>query len=250
MSNENPKNAIYALNTTRGETMQRMSFQEYLDSKGNMETKPKVKVVADEIDAPADRMHKPPKALGMSNGQQPYSDGKTVKTSKDKSFGDQGDKDLMYDPTKGATPAKIPTAEFVHYELIPLVREAIRENPAVLESLVRDLKRNGLIGPLVGELMTHNETFKHMAEVMGSETYGEETCDRFARAFQETVSPPVSGNVKKIVPDDGMDDDSDEDDTDEPEGDIQPSKEDGHRLVFMHKAVENLQKAMGKNLKD
>lgn len=167
-------------------------FLEYLNTKGHMQAKPDVKVVADKVDLPSGRAKKPPVGLGMKNGMQPYvKENGGISRGKQKGFGDSGDRSLVYDVTKSPKPASIPTAEsFQHHQLFPLVRDTIKQNPALVEQLVRDLKRNGMLGILVAELSTHNETFQHLAQIMGSKNHGPDTCRKFVRAMSEDVAPP------------------------------------------------------------
>lgn len=168
-------------------------FQEYLDSKGKVETG-KVDVSGDRTD-PMTPPTKPPKE---HSSKKPYiSDGKKFKG--EKGFGDMGDKDMKYDPCcdggKGKKPAKIPTAEqaFAELELIPLVTEAVTGNPEVLEKVVIDLKKNGQLGALVAEVLSHRESYNHIASIMEDETYGPEVCKKMTRAMKsitEEVDAP------------------------------------------------------------
>jgi hypothetical protein len=167
-------------------------FQEYLDTKGKVKGAT-VKVVAGDVENAPGREKMPPKeAYGPSNGkQQPYSpDGKKVVTAKGKPFGDQGNGDKPYDITHKVKNADIPTAEFAYHELLPKVRDAIKSYPAITENLVRELQRNNLLGVLVGEMLSHNETYKHIAEVMASKNHGEGVCRKLAKAMREGVAAP------------------------------------------------------------
>lgn len=142
--------------------------------------------------------------------------GKSSKKGSEKGFGDMGDQDTKYDPccndNKGKAPAKIPTAEqaFAELELIPLISEAVEGNPSILEKVVYDLKRNGKLGALVAEVMSHRETYKHIAELMTNETYGPDFCKKLARAMNqitEEVDSPFH-KAAELEDDDaaGMDD--------------------------------------------
>lgn len=128
----------------------------------------------------------------MVGGQQPYvAENGGVKTGSQKGLGHSGDKSLIYHAEKGKAPADLPTAEgFDHFELFPKVRETLKQNPALIESLVRDLKRHGFLGILVGELASYNETFEHLAEIMASDKYGQDVCKKLVRAMHEDVAPP------------------------------------------------------------
>lgn len=162
-------------------------FKEYLNSKGTVETG-KVDISGDRTD-PMTPPNKPPK--GHSSQKSYMNDGKKSKKGSEKGFGDMGDQDTKYDPccndNKGKAPAKIPTAEqaFAELELIPLITEAVEGNPAILEKVVYDLKRNGKLGALVAEVMSHRETYKHIAELMTNETYGPDFCKKMARAMNQ-----------------------------------------------------------------
>lgn len=166
-------------------------FQEYLDSKGKVR-KPVVDASGGDP-YPKTPPAKPPK----EHGNKPYanSDDKGVKNKKNKGFGDQGDQDLVFkfDPkNKGKAPAKIPTVE--QHELANLTARVAGRDPSFLQKLVYEMKMQGVLGPLVAELMEHKATFNYMTELMENGQYGPEICSRFNRALNglkaEEVAPP------------------------------------------------------------
>jgi len=171
------------------------TFKEYLDSKGKIKN-PETCVVADKVDMPKGRETKPPKAVGMAkdgkNYKQPQAEGdkKAIKYGKSEGLGDLGcDKDMVYDVTANPKPAKIPTAEsFIR--VFPKVTGLINDNPALVEHLVMEFKNSGLLSVLVAELSTHNETYKHLSDIMANENYGVEFCSKLMRAVTEEVAPP------------------------------------------------------------
>lgn len=177
------------------------NFLEYLNTKGTTVEKPKEKLVADEVDIPKGRDTKPPKFEGESGSANPYvSDGKKVKKASEKGFGDEGDKDLKYDALKGTSgKAKILTAE----SLIQTVRNAILDDPRLLENLVASFHSAKLLGPLTAEMTQYRETFYHLSEIMANESYGPEICDKFAKALKEDVSPPFGDEDEEIEGADG-----------------------------------------------
>jgi hypothetical protein len=146
-------------------------FLEYLNAKGKMQDV-KTKTVADDVEGETNKTGK---------GTKP-------KTST-KGFADQGDKDLIIDPCKNTKPAKIRTAEAIQY--INIIKDMIQSDPMVMETLVREFKRNDLLGHLVGELTLHNETYSHLAEVLANENYGPTIAKKLARAIREDVAPPM-----------------------------------------------------------
>ena len=164
-------------------------WDEYLNDKGNVED--------GVTDIHGDKVspQKSPVSPPGTQGHKPYSasDGNNTKM-KEKGLGDQGESELVfnYEPNvDGKSPAKIPTAE--QYNFIASFRQAVQEDPTLLEAIVRDLKRHGLLGQVVGELATHTETFEHLAGIMASEQHGEKTCNKFARSLlTEGTSPPFS----------------------------------------------------------
>ena len=192
--------------------MAKRTFTEYLNTKNKID-KPKVKVVADEVDIPKNREVKPPHFMGMTKDakayKQPQADGdkKGIKYGKDTGLGDMGDKDNCYDVTKDKKPAKLPTAESFFY-VFPKVRNLIQTNPELVTHLVREFKNNGILSILVAELATHNETFKHLAELMGSEEYGHDLCNKLVKSITEDIAPPM---------DDEMEDEEDENEDEEDE---------------------------------
>jgi hypothetical protein len=169
-------------------------FQEYMDAKG------KVKKAVVDISGGDPDPKTPPVKPPKEHGGKPYaaSDGKCCKNS-DKGFGDQGDKDLKYTPSdnpssSGHPPAKIPTVEQV--ELSTIVAEAATRDQSLIENLVRQLKSNGLLGPLVAEMLQHRETYGHISELMAHESYGNKTCKNLVRAMTEEVAPPFSDQLE------------------------------------------------------
>ena len=166
-------------------------FQEYMDSKGKVR---QAKVDASGGDPDPKTPPNKPK-----NGK-PYiaSDGKSRKTKSEKGLGDEGDKDLKYEPStdpssKGKEPAKIPTVE--QFEIAALVSEAVERDPTVVEQVVRQIKQKGLLGPLVAEMLQHGATYNHLSEVMASERYGFDTCKKLVRAMSEEVAPAFASQM-------------------------------------------------------
>jgi hypothetical protein len=166
-------------------------FQEYLNSKGAVD-KPKVSVTGDFVD--------PMTSPNAPKGGKPYgvSDGKKLKMSKDKGFGDEGDSKLKYEPKvdnkQSVAPAKIPTAE--QAELCGVLVDAIKKDPSLTEQLVGQLRRNGLLGMVVAEMLQFKETYTHMAEVMSHDQYGPVVCSKLVRAMNEEVAPPFSSSLE------------------------------------------------------
>lgn len=162
-------------------------WDEYVSSKGKVENG-KVDISGDQTDP-----MKPPVSPPGTQGHKPYSasDGKNTKM-KEKGFGYEGDADLVfnYEPNAdGKAPADIPTAE--NYRYMINFRNKLRENPNLIESVVREIKRNGLMGVLVGELMEHHETFDLIVELANSKQYGEAICEKFNLAIiKEETAPP------------------------------------------------------------
>lgn len=166
-------------------------FQEYMDSHGKVK-KPKVDISGGDPD-PKTPPTKPPK------GGKPYAaeDGKSKKNKK--GFGDQGDEDLIYQPSKdakskGHPPAKIPTVE--QAALASATSDALVSNPEFVEKLVNETKKKGMLGPLLAEMLQHKATYNYMTEIMEHKDHGPEVCARLARAMNaehkvaEEVAPP------------------------------------------------------------
>ena len=163
------------------------SFHEYLNSKGG-------------IPAPIKDTGKAGDHVEKGKGKGPGGDGS--KAPKKGKVGDDwtklGGKDLVtkFDSdgsTKTFKKDTIRTAEsFAHYQLLPLIREAIEKNPILTEDVVHELKRNGMLGLLVGELLEHKETFRQIAHVMAHDTYGPTVCRKLVRAMREEAAPPFA----------------------------------------------------------
>ena len=187
-------------------------FQEYLNSKGKVETG-KVDIHGDQVDPQT-----PPTKPEGDSGVKPYSasDGKSVSKKDEKGFGDKGDKDLIfnYDTEKSSKKAaKIPTAEqrFANRELLPMIRESISNDPLLIEELIRDFKRNGLLHLVVAEMMEHKETYQHISELMKHEAHGPEICRKLYKSMSEEVASPFHTQFQKSdEPDENEDDMDDE----------------------------------------
>jgi hypothetical protein len=191
--------------------MKFMKFDEYLNSKGKVESKPDECLDGDRID-PSTMPNTPP------SGGKPYV-AKGEKSKKEKALGDQGDEELVYEPkvdnkSKGKSPAKIPTVE--QAGLVTLLTKAVKENPIVVEALVRNLKHEGLLGFFVAETLNHRDTYKHISQIMAHESYGPNVCNKLARAMNEETAAPFSDQLdlddEEDMEDTGMESPEDEDD--------------------------------------
>ncbi len=170
--------------------MKKLTFNEYLNSKGDVKDA--------VVDASGDQIDPKTSPKNSPDGK-PYAATDKTRKSSDKGLGDEGDKDLIYKPDS-CKPAKIPTAEFAQYELIPLITESLEQNPFFAEKIIRDLKHKGLLGTLVGEMMEHKETYKHIASLMAHKS-GEQVCAKLINAMKEEISPPFGAETDDDVPD-------------------------------------------------
>lgn len=184
-------------------------FSEYLSSSGKLD-KPVVKDVADKVDMPSGKSKQPPKGNAKFTPKH-YADGGKKLKKASKGFGDEGDKALVYDPEKCCKPAKIPTAEGI--QAVKAAAAAIADNPFLVEHLIADLKRRNVMGVLVGEMFTHNDTFKHVAEVMANKDFGPTLSRKLVSALKkEEVAPPYEDfGLSEFGDEDemGMEDDPD-----------------------------------------
>lgn len=244
--------------------MSLINFQEYLSSKGVVQDKPKIQLVAGDVDIPSGRDIKPPKSQNMSKDHQPYStNGKGISANeKSKGFGDQGCSDLKIDITKQPKSVKIPTA--TEWSLATQIAQSILVQPKMLEHLVNELRKNNLLGPLVAELTDYRETFNHLAEIMANEVYGPIVCDRLAKSIKENVAPPFGDDDKEDLDgadfegedeeDEFSDDEMPEDDSpidEEPpsEDDMQPGMDGMGKKPMkpMPRALEHLNHSLSKD---
>lgn len=159
-----------------------VDFLEYLNSKGNVAAP---STNADNIDSPKDRENKPFKADGMVGEPNPYV-ATSGSASKDKGLGDQGSTEFKYDIKNVA--GKLSESA----NLIQSVRNAMISDARVVEHLVNELAKSNLLGCLVAELSTYKETYQHLSEIMASEVYGQQVCDKFVKAMTEEISPPFN----------------------------------------------------------
>jgi len=185
-----------------------MKFDEYLDSKGKLQDKPKVCNDGDNVD-PSTSPDRP------EGGKSPYV-AKTTKGKKNSSKGlaGEGDDELVYEPkTQEANnekkSVKLPTVE--ESALLSKVTKASSKNPVIIETLVRNLKQSGLLGCLVAECLNHRETYKHISEVMAHESYGPDMCNKLARAMNEEVAAPFHNQLSQEDHDDDQVDHDEED---------------------------------------
>ena len=191
--------------------MKKNLFQEYMNSRGKVD-KPVVSITGDRTD-PMTPPNAPPK------GGKPYkvSDGKKTKKAGEKGFGDLGDSDLKftYDlKGKGKAPAKIPTCERV--ELASLVAKSCAKDPTLVEDLVSQIRKHGLMGALVVEMLSQKETFDHISEVMAHKEYGPELCAKLVRAMNEQTAPNFASQLDDE--DNAKEDEPTEEDEDEGDG--------------------------------
>ena len=180
-----------------------MKFIEYLNSAG------KISDVSDEVkvDVPKDKANKPPKGKGVTEKIHPYQ-APDCKSKKEVDF--------LKEPKN--------MKESNYLGIFQNTRQIIADNPTLIENLVRDFKRNGLLGILVGEIMEHQESYKEIANLLGSKTYGETVSRKLSRALLEMTAPPVLGNPQGDMTSDDLDGPDLED---EPEGDLPLDDEDG-----------------------
>lgn len=192
--------------------MKYRNFHEYVDAKG------KIGKVIDN-DKSGDHVVK---GKGKGDGSDGAKAPKGQKVGQD--WTKLGDKKLVvkFDKDGNTTnkgKATIRTAEnFAHYELLPLVRESIEQNPLVTEDIVRELKRNGLLGLLVGELLEHKETYQHLASVMGHQDYGPSVCRKLVRAMQEEADIAFADELGDVETDDDEEEVPDNYDTEDGAG--------------------------------
>lgn len=183
-----------------------MKFDEYLSSKG-LVGKPVVSLDGDRLD-PENMPNTPP------GGGKPYAAKNEKSKKNNKPFGDEGDEELKYVPkvdnnSKGKTAATIPTVDEV--ALAVKISNAAVENPAILETVVRQLKNLGLLGALVAETLNHRETFKHLSQVMAHESYGPDVCNKLVRAMHEEVAAPFGDQLNPEDEDDDIEADDEND---------------------------------------
>jgi hypothetical protein len=65
---------------------------------------------------------------------------------------------------------------------------ACKNSPNTLSSLVREMKRKGLLGALVSEALNHEESYRQIAQLMEND---ESYAKKLARAMNEMVAPPM-----------------------------------------------------------
>jgi hypothetical protein len=177
-------------------------FSEYLSSSGKLD-KPVVKDVADKVDMPSGKSKQPPKGNAQYTPKH-YADGGKKLKKATKGFGDEGDSALKYDPEKTCKNVKIPTAEGI--QAVKAAAAAIADNPFLAEHLIADLKRRGAMGVVVAEMFTHNDTFKHLAEVMANKDFGPTLSRKLVSALKkEEVAPPYEDfGLSEFDDEDGM----------------------------------------------
>ncbi len=204
--------------------MEFISLKEYMDAKGKTKEKPKVSLIAKDVEGEA---NKPPKAVGLQNGKQPQvAEGETlnkfVKTqasepyvatsikNNDKPLGDLGSPDLKYDYDTNV-PSTV--REDNYLDVFPAARKLIAATPYLTEQFVREVKRNGVLYKLVSEMLNHQEFYKLLAEAMGHKKFGESVSKNLAKALMEEVAAPMLASKQgKEVPeieDDDMEGDED-----------------------------------------
>jgi nitrogen regulatory protein PII-like uncharacterized protein len=164
-------------------------------------------------------------------------DGKPGKGNADP-LGEKGPKDLIYKPktedqrlkmaklhdttpentkteqflnkTKGLSPTQY--AEYVLKQNSPKgvkqvveTVDTIKENPVLLETLVREIKRKGGFAPLIATILSQPETYAEIAASLANESKGKEVARQLAKAIneitaEETEEPAVDDFVNKKTP--------------------------------------------------
>jgi hypothetical protein len=205
-------------------------FLEYLDSKGKLKA-PVTSVDGDEVDMPAGRKYAPPE--GSGGKANAYSNGKSVKHAEN-GFADEGDKKLKFDYKKSVAPAKIPVAE--QLQQISFIGEMAASDPEVIHNLVREMRRQGLFGMFVAEMMTQAETYSHLKELLSNENYGLEIAKKLSKLAAEEVVPPVHkmGDEEEEVEGDDESDEEDEDEAPEEDGEVAPAAPAQAKTNFEH----------------
>lgn len=155
-------------------------LQEYLDDKGKM-VKAKEDISGGKP-CPATPPANAPKEHGGSY------ESKGIKNS-DKGLGDIGEKEPK---TKAV---KIPVAEQI--EICDMLTRSFKKDPQMIETFVDLIKKRNLLGPLVAEVLSHNDTFGHIGEILKSENYGEHLSRQFRQTFNENVSKPMNKVLSK-----------------------------------------------------
>lgn len=168
-------------------------FQEYLDSKGKTVEKAVVDASGDQCD-PKTPPDAPPK--GKPYVAKGSNCGKNCNSKK--GLGDMGCCDKYnpaVDKSKGHAPAKIPTVEQI--ELANFVIQVIQKDQTVVETIVDQIKNQGMLGLLIGEMLRHKDTYKHIAEIMNHDNYGPSTCEALVRAMNKEVNEGVDVPFQK-----------------------------------------------------
>lgn len=168
-------------------------FHEYMNSKSKI-VAPVVKTVADLTDPMT-----PPNKPKDGGANYKCSDGK-LKKANEKGFAQMGDQKLKYCPhvdmPKGKAPATLPTAEAVQ-KANQIVREMF-DNPSLIEHVVRQMKKQGLLGALVAEVFEQKESSNHLAMLLAHETYGPKICRNLNKAMNEEVAKPFSSQLQGV----------------------------------------------------
>ena len=208
--------------------------KEYLDGNGKLVDKP-----GESVNGDVSIVQKPAPQAAVTSGKgwdaqaqpvtgqaKPYQNPTTPSTPPkgESGLGDQGDKNLLYDPSKGK-PGDSPnvpggttikdlatkTEQFlkktremnlseyfgVIYEegaldrdprAVQYVAHLCKENKVALEALVHELRRKELLGEVLSLMMEYPETYTGLTSLFGESN---ERCRSFARALNEEVGPPI-----------------------------------------------------------
>lgn len=223
-------------------------FKEYLDEKGKLQEKPVIDPKADTGPTPTKAPQTPDTKgknwksevplAGKPNDYAPATSPKKQQKY-DKGLGDDGDKNLIYEPDVEGKNKEVstwpktkmenfiektkdlPLGEFTNLivkehkseEKFPLgilkkANDLISENPTLMETFVREVKRNGAFDLLVKEMLNHNETIVEVAYQMAVPE-GALMCSKLIESLQniefldEVTDAPVS---KTLVSKDDLED--------------------------------------------
>lgn len=198
-------------------------FQEYLNAKSgskkdDVSEKPKIAKVADY---PGPNNNKPPQggAGYAAPGAQPPKGHQADGPDKG-GFANKGEKNLVYNPkTEGAYDREViktKTQEWLDgtkgLSLSEFAKEIkasavvngksptnnirqtvanCRLNPNLIETLLREFKREEMLEAVVAQLFTHPEAYNELAKIMEGNNDGLLVCRRLVRAINEIVGPPA-----------------------------------------------------------
>lgn len=111
-------------------------------------------------------------------------------------------------------------------EVIKYISALSEKNERILENLIHELKRSGLLGKALKNMLSHNESYDELTRLLGEESDGQNRARAFARSMNENYSKFLEEHnslFEHVGPPMGEEDEEDPDEEEEEDSEDVPS---------------------------